>query len=237
MILKGKNVARETIYSNKNDIKKIIVKESFKDEVLSFMKKNHIHYQVMEDKIFYKNYPDSQGIVVETRDYEYADLEECLKDTNDNSLCVILDSIEDPQNFGNIIRSFEALGGSFIVIPKNRSIEMNETVAKVSAGAYSYVKIAQVTNLNSAIDKIKAAGYFVMGTDMKGETSYDEIRVDMPIALVIGNEGFGMSKLVRENCDVLLKIPMVGKINSLNASISCAICISNIVSRRNKLSK
>jgi len=235
MILKGKNVARETIYANNGDIKKIIVKESFKDEVLSFLKKNHIHYMTMEDKIFYKNYPDSQGIVVETEDYKYKDLDECLKNTDNNSLCVILDSIEDPQNFGNIIRSFEALGGSFIIIPKNRSIEMNETVAKVSAGAYSYVNICQVTNLNNAINKLKENGYWVMGTDMKGETDYDKVRVDMPIALVIGSEGFGMSKLVRDNCDVLLKIPMVGKINSLNASISCAICLSDIVSRRKKL--
>ena len=105
---------------------------------------------------------------------------------------------------------------------------------KVSTGAYNYVKIVQVPNLVNAIKKLKENGFWIMGTDMKGETLYDEVRVDMPIALVIGSEGFGMSRLVKENCDYLLKVPMKGKINSLNASITAAICISNIVSRRKK---
>ncbi|MBP5342976.1 23S rRNA (guanosine(2251)-2'-O)-methyltransferase RlmB [bacterium] len=234
MLLKGKNVSRETIYSGKN-IKKIIIKESFSDEVLTYMNKNHIKYVKLPDKDFNNKYHDAQGIVVEIDSYNYDSFDDCLKNTNNDSLCLILDSIEDPQNFGNIIRSFEALGGSFIIIPKNRSIEVTETVMKVSSGAYAHVKITQVTNLNHAIERLKENGYWVMGTDMKGTTSYDEVRVDMPIALIIGSEGFGMSKLVKENCDFLLKIPMVGKINSLNASISAAIVISNIQSRRKKL--
>lgn len=234
MLLKGKNVSRETIYSGKN-IKRIIIKESFNDEVLSYMNKKHIKYDKLPDQVFNNKYPNSQGIVVEINEFEYASFDECLKNTTNDSLCVILDSIEDPQNFGNIIRSFEALGGSFIIIPKNRSIEVNETVAKVSAGAYAHVDVCQVTNLNQAIKKLKDNGYWVMGTDMDGDTDYDNVRVDMPIALIIGSEGFGMSKLVKENCDYLLRIPMVGKINSLNASISAAIVISDIVSRRRKL--
>ena len=234
MLLKGKNVSKETIYSRSSLIKKIIVKKSFNDDVLSFMKKNNIPYTIMNDNEFNNSYKDAQGIVVYIDEYKYASFDECLKNTNNNSLVCILDSIEDPQNFGNIIRSFEALGGSFIIIPKNRSVEVNETVMKVSSGAYVYAKIVQVPNLNQAIKKLKENGYWVMGTDMNGDTSYDDVRVDMPIALVIGNEGFGMSKLVRDNCDLLLKIPMVGKINSLNASISFAIVMSNIVSRRNK---
>ena len=234
MLLKGKNVSRETIYSSKN-IKKIIIKESFNDEVLTYMKKNHIKYATLPDKEFNERYKDAQGIVVETGDYQYASFDECLKNTTNDSLCVILDSIEDPQNFGNIIRSFEALGGSFIIIPKNRSIEVNETVAKVSAGAYAHVSITQVTNLNQTISKLKDNGYWVMGTDMDGDTDYDNVRVDMPIALIIGSEGFGMNKLIKQNCDYLLRIPMTGKINSLNASISCAIVMSDIVSRRKKL--
>jgi len=232
MLLKGKNVSRETIYAQKLKIKKIVIKESFHDEVLSYLNKNHIKYETLRDDIFNKTYPDSQGIVVDTFDYPYYELKDVLNDINDNSLCLILDQLTDPQNFGNIIRTFEALGGSFIIIPKNRSIEINETVAKVSAGAYNYVKIVQVTNLNQSIKELKDNGFFIMGTDMDGSTDYDKIRVDMPIALVIGSEGFGMSKLVHDNCDLILNIPMTGKINSLNASISAAICISSIVSRR-----
>lgn len=234
MLLKGKNVSRETIYSEKN-IKRIVIKESFNDEVLSYMNKKHIKYDKLPDKVFNNKYPNSQGIVVEINEFEYASFDECVKNTTNASLCLILDSLEDPQNFGNIIRSFEALGGSFIIIPKNRSIEVNETVAKVSAGAYAHVDVCQVTNLNQAIKKLKDNGYWVMGTDMDGDTDYDNVRVDMPIALIIGSEGFGMSKLVKENCDYLLRIPMVGKINSLNASISAAIVMSDIVSRRKKL--
>ncbi len=233
MILKGKNVSRETIMNGKG-IRKITIKESFNDSVLPYMKKNGIRYTVLDDQKFQKLYPDAQGICVEVDDYKYYSLDECLEEVNDDSLCLILDSVMDPQNFGNIIRSFEALGGSFIMIPKNRSIEVNETVCKVSCGAYSYVKICQVTNLNQAIKKMKDRGYFVLGTDMKGETDYDMIRVDMPIAFVIGNEGSGMSKLVRDNCDTLLRIPMKGKINSLNASVSSAIILSDIQSRRRR---
>jgi len=232
MLLKGKNVSRETIYAGKLKIKRIIIKESFHDEVLTFMNKNHIKYEILKDDLFNRTYPDSQGIVVDTENYHYYQLKECLNDVNDNSLCLILDSITDPVNFGNMIRTFEALGGSFIIIPKNRSVQINETVAKVSAGSYNYVKIVEVTNLNQAIKELKESGFFVMGTDMDGETDYDKVRVDMPIALVIGSEGFGMSKIVHDNCDLILSIPMTGKINSLNASISAAICISSIVSRR-----
>lgn len=233
MIIKGKNVCRETIYSS-NNIKRIIVKKSFNDDVVDYMKKNHIKYEIIEDKSFNELYKDSQGIVVELFSYNYYSLDDVLKDVSNDSICLILDSIEDPQNFGNIIRSFEAFGGSFIIIPKNRSCEVNETVMKVSTGAYNYVKIVQVPNLVNSIKKLKENGFWIMGTDMKGETLYDEVRVDMPIALVIGSEGFGMSRLVKENCDYLLKVPMKGKINSLNASITAAICISNIVSRRKK---
>ena len=103
---------------------------------------------------------------------------------------------------------------------------------KVSCGAYNYVKIVQVTNLNQAIKKLKDKGYWIAGADMDGETIYSELPVDMPLGIVIGSEGFGISKLVRENCDYLIKIPMVGKINSMNASVSAAIILSNIISRR-----
>ena len=235
MLLKGKNVSRETIYANKN-IKRIVIKDSFKDSIVPYMDKRGIKYERIKDELFNKLYGNSsQGIVVERDDYEYANFDECIKDVNDKSLCLILDNLEDPQNLGNIIRSFDALGGSFIIIPKNHSIEVNETVAKVSSGAYNYVKICQVTNLNTSIKKLKEKGYWIMGTDMKGDISYDEVRVDMPIGLVIGSEGFGMSKLVKDNCDFLLRIPMVGKINCLNASISAAIVMSDIQSRRRKL--
>ena len=157
MLLFGRNVCTETIRS-KLEYEKVIVKESFKDPILDYMKKNRIRYDILPDNTFNNKYPNSQGIVIEMKEYKYADFNECLKSTNNNSLVLILDSIEDPQNFGNMIRTFEALGGSFIIIPKNRSVEVNPTVAKVSAGAFANVNIVQVSNINNAISKLKDNG-------------------------------------------------------------------------------
>ena len=231
MIIKGKNVCVETILSER-PVKKVIMKESFNDRVIEKIKSKKIPFEFMNDQRFNKLYPNAQGIVCEIDEYSYASLDECLEEVNKNSLVLILDRIEDPQNLGNMIRTFETLGGSFIMIPKQRSVSVTDTVMKVSCGAYNYVKIVQVTNLTQAIKKLKDKGYWIAGADMDGETIYSELPVDMPLGIVIGSEGFGISKLVRENCDYLIKIPMVGKINSMNASVSAAIILSNIISRR-----
>ena len=143
----------------------------------------------------------------------------------------MLDHLEDPHNFGAIIRTCEALGIDGIIIPNDRSVRITSTVIKTSVGATDYVKIIRVANLQVAIKKLKENGFWIVGTDMRGD-DYTKLDYNLPICLVIGNEGHGMSGVVKNNCDFIATIPMSGKINSLNASVSCGIILSQIVNSR-----
>ena len=146
----------------------------------------------------------------------------------------MLDSLEDPHNLGAILRTCDASGVDGVIIGKNRSVRLNNTVAKVSTGAIEYVKVAEVTNLNNTIKYLKKQGYWIVGAEATDESIlYNKMKYDMPICLVIGSEGKGLSRLVRENCDYLIKIPMVGHVNSLNASVSCSILVYEIIKYRN----
>ena len=140
---------------------------------------------------------------------------------------VILDHLEDPHNLGAIIRSSEAFGVDAIILPNDRSVGITSTVVKTSVGTIEKVKIINVPNINNTIRKLKDLGYWIVGTDMEG-TNYTEIDYKTKIGLVIGNEGKGMSKVTRENCDYIAKIPMKGTVNSLNASVACGIFLSEI---------
>ena len=139
--------------------------------------------------------------------------------------------MEDPHNFGAIIRTCEAAGVDYIIIPKNRSVEINSTVMKVSAGALNNIKIIEVNNLTNAIDKLKDNGFWIYATDMDGE-NYTDVKYDSKTALIIGNEGKGISRLVLEKSDFIISIPMKGKINSLNASVAVGITIYEVVRQR-----
>ena len=152
---------------------------------------------------------------------------------HDKPFIVILDHLEDPHNFGAIIRTCEAAGVDGIIIPKDRSVSVNSTVMKTSAGALNNMKICMVTNLNRCIDELKDKGIWIVGTDMTDSVSYDSIDYDMPVAIIIGSEGFGISRLVREKCDFVVNIPMKGKVNSLNASVAAGILIYKIFEKRN----
>ena len=169
-----------------------------------------------------------QGIIIDVDDVDTYDFDYINLISQKNPLIVMLDHLEDPHNFGAIIRTCEALGVDAIIIPNDRSVSVNSTVVKTSAGAIYNMPIVRVVNLNATVSKLKDLGYWIVGTDMVGE-NYSEIDYNMPICLVIGNEGSGMSKIIRDNCDYIAKIPMVGKINSLNASVSCGIVLSRIV--------
>lgn len=230
MYLYGKNVVKELIENNKT-IQKAYVYKNFSDKNLILeLKKRNININYLE-----KNQLDKlvkglhQGIIVSVANYKYADIDTFIND--DNSLVVILDHLEDPHNFGAIIRTCEAAGVNGIIVPKNRSVEVNPTVAKVSVGALERMKIAQVTNLSQTISYLKKQGFWIVGTDMKG-TSYDEIDYKGKTAIIIGNEGNGMSRVIRENCDFIATIPMIGKINSLNASVSAGIIIYEAIKSR-----
>ena len=147
---------------------------------------------------------------------------------------LILDEIEDPHNLGSIIRTAECAGVHGIIIPKRRACPVNSTVNKTSVGAAQYVKVARVNNLNDTIKELKENDVWIYGTDMLGNVDYNKQDYKGGVGLVIGNEGSGMGKLVKENCDILVKIPMKGKINSLNASVSAGIVMYEIMNQKNK---
>jgi len=230
MYIYGKNVAREKINSNEK-INKIFLAEKFNDnEILNLIRKRKIKYTFVPNK-FLDNKVDGlhQGIILEVDDVETFDFDYIKRINKKNPTLVMLDHLEDPHNFGAIIRTCEALGIDGIIIPNDRSVSVNSTVVKTSTGAIYNMPIIRVANLGTTINKLKDLGYWIIGTDMEG-TDYTEIDYNMPICLVIGNEGSGISKIVRDNCDFIAKIPMIGKINSLNASVSCGIVLSRIVS-------
>ena len=172
-----------------------------------------------------------QGIILNVKDFDTVSLDNILNNDSRYPLIVMLDHLEDPHNFGAIIRSCEALGVDGIIIPNDRAVDINGTVIKTSAGAIQYMKIAKVSNLVNTIKVLKDKGYWIIGTDMNG-TSYNDMKYDMPICLVIGNEGKGMSRLVKESCDYVVSIDMVGKTNSLNASVATGIMMAKIQNSR-----
>ena len=229
MKIYGKNVAIEKLNSN-NKINKIYISNKFNDEkILSLIQKKNISTKVVENRQLDKMCNGlHQGIILDVEDIKTYDLQEIVEEIDkEYPLIVILDHIEDPHNFGAIIRSCEAFGVDAIIIPNDRSVDITSTVVKVSVGTIEKIKIVKVVNLNNAIKKLKEYGYWVVGTDMQG-TNYTEIDYKTKIAIVIGNEGKGISRLVSENCDYLAKIPMKGTVNSLNASVACGIFLSEI---------
>lgn len=230
MYVYGKNVVKELLKEN-NEIKQAVIAKNFSDEeIIKRLKEKNITIKTVLnwelDKLVDGNH---QGIVLSISDYEYCDIDEML--VKEEPFLVILDHLEDPHNFGAIIRTCEAAGVDGIIIPKNRSVEVNSTVMKTSTGALNHMKVCQVTNLKNTMDYLKKKGFWIVGTDMDG-TSYKEIDYKGKIALVTGSEGFGMSRLVKENCDFIATIPMYGKVNSLNASVATAIIIYEAVSKR-----
>jgi 23S rRNA (guanosine2251-2'-O)-methyltransferase len=173
-----------------------------------------------------------QGVVALVTGFEYSTLDDILKlakSKEESPFVVILDGIEDTHNMGAIIRTAESAGVHGIVIPKRRSAMVNQTVYKASAGAVEHMLISNVTNISSTIEELKKQGLWVYGADMDGEEYYFSSSLKGPIALVIGNEGKGISRLVKEKCDVLIKIPMMGKVSSLNASAAASILIYEVV--------
>lgn len=234
MYIYGKNVIKEKLNTNEPILKAYISKKMKDQELINKLKERNIKINFVEPKILDQKVSGlHQGIILETEEAKTYTLEELFNQIKNkkNPLVVMLDHLEDPHNFGAIIRTSEALGIDGIIIPNDRSVGITGTVIKTSAGAISYTTIVRVPNLANTIEKLKKQGFWIVGTDMQG-TSYTKIDYDMPICLVIGNEGHGMSKIIKNNCDFIATIPMSGKINSLNASVSCGILLSHIVSTR-----
>lgn len=178
-----------------------------------------------------------QGVIAIVPPFEYCEIEDIVdkaKELNEDPFVLILDGIEDPHNLGSIIRTAETAGVHGIIIPKRRAVAVNSTVNKVSSGAAQYMKIARVTNITDAIEELKEKGLWICGTDISTETYYYDQDLKGPIGIVIGNEGKGISEKVKKNCDFLVKIPMKGKVTSLNAAVSTGIVVYEAVKQRSK---
>lgn len=230
MLVSGRNNVKEILknFSMKNKIKRVICSKNFNElDILSLVEKLNLKVIYKEkaelDRLAKNNH---QGIIMEVEDFVYTSLDDLVSD--DKCRLLILDHLEDPHNLGAIIRTAEAAGINGIILPKNRSVSVNETVMKTSVGALYNVSISQVTNLNQTIKKLKNLGFWIIGTDMDG-VDYKTIDYPEKCALVIGSEGFGISRLVKESCDLVVKIPMNGKINSLNASVAAGIMIYELI--------
>jgi len=219
MLVFGKNVLKEL---DPKKVRKAYLNKNLKDNsIQKYLLDNHIRFELVDNKRLDKLVTGNhQGIVIDIDDYNYYS----LNDIDNEGFVVMLDHLEDPHNLGAIIRTCECAGIKSIILPKDRSVRVNETVMKVSTGALERIKIILVNNMVTAMDKLKDKGYFIYAADMDGADyrtiDYAEMKV-----LVIGNEGKGISRLVSENSDVIISIPMKGELNSLNASVSAGILI------------
>lgn len=235
----GRNTVKERLNGDEN-IEEVYVLEGLKDDSLmnllvrkkvKLIKCNRNKLDKIANNSFH------QGIIAKIKEYETVDLKKLIDDNkeNDNALLVILDGVVDPHNVGAILRTSEAIGVNGVIVPKNNSAPLNSTVAKTSTGAIDLVPIARVTNLTTTILKLKEEGYWIVGAEAKESIDYREVDYKGKIALVLGSEGYGISRLVLENCDYRVRLPMVGKITSLNVSVATAILLYQVYNSRNPL--
>ncbi len=231
MLVYGRNVAKDILKKGEK-VEKIFLQENFNDkEIISLIENSKI-------VVFYKKKREidnlcsgvHQGILLFIPDYQYSDINTFLNKNEEK--VVILDHIEDPHNLGAIIRTCEAAGIKSVIIPKDRQVQVNATVMKTSVGTLDNVNVVQVTNLSNTIDKLKENGYWIVGTALKDSVDYRDIDYTGKIALIVGNEGTGISNLVMKKCDFIAKIPMYGETNSLNASVAAGIMIYEMIRNR-----
>jgi 23S rRNA (guanosine2251-2'-O)-methyltransferase len=242
MIIIGKNPILETLRANPKDLTKIIFMKNMKPEprmkeILGLANANNVSIISLHKNDFEKYFQSkdkregiSQGMIGFMKDFEYTPLKELVSMTEkvDNPLLIILDEITDPHNFGAIIRSAVCFGADGIIIPRHNSAEVNHTVIKTSSGAVNYIPIAMETNLNNVIKILKQNAFTIIGTDAQATTTTFESKMKKAICLIVGSEGSGIRLSLKNNCDELIKIPMSGGFNSLNASVSTAVFLYEI---------
>lgn len=231
MLVYGRNVAKELLENN-SKINKIYIQEGFNDQnIITMLENSKIEYIIVSKREIDRLAPGvNQGIILDIPNYSYKSLENVL--SKKPNFIVLLDHIEDPHNLGAIIRTCEAAGVNAIIIPKDRQVQVNATVMKTSVGTINNVDIVQVTNISNTIRELKKKGFWIVGTALNNSVDYRSVDYDMKTCLIIGNEGSGMSNLVQKNCDYLVKIPMYGVTNSLNASVAAGIMIYEVIRNR-----
>ncbi|UCZ55196.1 23S rRNA (guanosine(2251)-2'-O)-methyltransferase RlmB [Bacillus shivajii] len=236
----GKNPVIEAL-KGKHPIYKIWIAEGSQrgqmSQVIQLAKKAQVNVQFVPKKKVDQLVQEAnhQGVVAQIAAYEYQDMSvlfEAAEKKNEAPFFLILDELEDPHNLGSILRTADAVGAHGVIVPKRRSVGLTSTVAKASAGAIEHVPVARVTNLARTMDELKKDGLWFVGTDAKGEQDYREVDLDMPVGLVIGSEGKGMSRLVKEKCDFLVQIPLAGEVTSLNASVAASLLMYEVYRRR-----
>ena len=229
-LIYGRNPVKEALKTNR--VKSIFLMDGFSfKEILDLIKEKQIHVSYLSNKEM-NNLCDGvhQGVAASVKAYEYYSLESLINVAKKQThpIIVILDGINDPHNLGAIMRSCDVFGASGIIISKHHQVPLNATVAKTSVGAINYVPVAIVNNLNQAIAKLKEEGFWIVSTDGSANTNYQDLKFDFNVALVIGSEGEGVSKLVLNNSDYVVKIQEYGHIHSLNASVAAGIILAKI---------
>jgi 23S rRNA (guanosine2251-2'-O)-methyltransferase len=241
-LIAGKNPVIEALKSER-EINKIWIAEGSQkgqmQQVIHLAKESRVLVQfVPKQKIDQMTKEVHQGVVAQVAAYEYADLDDLFQNAqkkNETPFFLILDELEDPHNLGSILRTADAAGVHGIIIPKRRAVGLTATVAKASTGAIEHVPVARVTNLARTIAELKERGIWIFGTDAKGSEDYRKMDAAMPLAIVIGSEGKGISRLIRDNCDFLIHLPMVGHVTSLNASVAASLLIYEVYRKRSPL--
>jgi len=239
MKIEGRNAVSELLKTDKS-IEKVLIDESLIDEgakrLIREIKAKNVKIQFLNRIVLDKESESGrhQGFVAFSTDFKYCEIEDILNNKqNGDSFIVILDGIEDPHNLGSIIRVCECGGVDGIIIAKDRQVQVNDTVMRVSEGAANHIKIAKVVNINSAIDELKKQGVWIYGAELGGSDIY-KTNLKGNIALVMGGEDSGIKRLTKEKCDGIITIPMLGKVNSLNASVACGVVVFETLRQRLK---
>ena len=237
--LEGKNPVLEALRAGRPILRiymsKTILRDKATEEIKELARNRNVPFDFVERHVLDRKSMTkaSQGIVAEVGAQKYYDLDEILDIAiKNNAFLLILDEIEDPGNLGAILRTADASGVHGVIIPKRRAVGLTAIVAKASAGAIEYVPVAQVTNINQTIDTLQEAGIKVVGLDEKADKLFSQVDLKVPVAIVIGSEGKGIHHLTGKKCDEIVKIPMLGKIASLNASVSAAVMMYEVVRQR-----
>src|SRR5699024_8573778 len=243
-IIIGKNPVIEALNSRRS-INKVLISEQLNKGMQGKLRRlakesDTIVQQTPKKKLDQLVSGNHQGVIAYVAPYQYAELEDLFekaKSKNEAPFLIILDELEDPHNLGSILCTADATGAHGVIIPKRRSVGLTATVAKTAVGALEHIPVVRVTNIANTIEKLKQENIWVIGTDARGEEDYRELDGGLPIALVIGNEGKGISRLVKEKCDWTVSLPMKGQVSSLNASVACSLLLYEVYRKRNPIRK
>ncbi|MEC1717465.1 23S rRNA (guanosine(2251)-2'-O)-methyltransferase RlmB [Schinkia azotoformans] len=238
----GKNPVLEALRAER-DINKIWIAEGSNkgqmQQVIGLAKQAGVIVQyVPKQKLDHTVSGNHQGVAASVAAYQYAEIEDLFNKAaakNEDPFFLILDEIEDPHNLGSILRTADAAGAHGVIIPKRRAVGLTAAVAKASTGAIEHVPVARVTNLARTMEELKEKGIWIIGTDAKGKQDFRQMDAKMPLAIVIGSEGKGIGRLISEKCDFLIRLPMVGKVTSLNASVAASLLMYEVYRKRNPI--